>query len=216
MKALLVIAHPEATAFSRAVLDEVRRGLSEAGAQSEIADLAREGFDPRIQEADLAYYRGAGPLPQDVRREQQRVDQADALILVFPIYWWSMPALLKGWIDRVFTIGWAFGPGANGKIEGRLADKPVRLLALGADDLAGFQKHGYRAAFAAQIEHGIFAFCGLRDLETHLLLSVESRDAAVRSAHLRTAYAVGHAVLRASGAGSRDNTGKMLVDLRDS
>jgi putative NADPH-quinone reductase len=45
--------------------------------------------------------------PADVLAEQARIDRADALVLVFPIYWWSLPGLLKGWIDRVFVNGWA-------------------------------------------------------------------------------------------------------------
>jgi len=190
-RALVIVAHPEPASFGWVVAKETIRGIKDAGSEADIADLASEGFDPRISAADLAHYLGTAGLPNDVRREQARIDAADALILVFPVFWWSMPALLKGWIDRVFTSGWAYRVAADGTVEGGLRDCPERLLATGAGDGPGYDKHGYRAAIATQIEHGTLAFSGLHDVETHLLYDVESADASVRAAHLRTAYNVG-------------------------
>ena len=57
-----------------------------------------------------------GVASADVLAEQARIDRADTLVLVYPIYWWSMPALLKGWIDRVFSNGWAFDYSIGGDL----------------------------------------------------------------------------------------------------
>ncbi|WP_163564806.1 NAD(P)H-dependent oxidoreductase, partial [Klebsiella pneumoniae] len=64
--------------------------------------------DPRFTADDIAAHLREAPPPADVIAEQNRIDRTDALVLVYPVYWWSMPGLLKGWIDRVFTNGWAY------------------------------------------------------------------------------------------------------------
>lgn len=92
MHILVVLDHPQAGSFSSAVADHVRCGALEAGHTVEFADLAAERFDGAMSSIDLEHFRGRGPLPDDVRREQLRIEQADALVIVFPIYWWSLPA----------------------------------------------------------------------------------------------------------------------------
>ena len=127
MHVLAVFAHPRRESLTGALLDRFLAGLQAGGEQTvEIADLYREGFDCRFQAADYAQFEGA-PMPEIVRAEQARVDRADALVFVFPVWWWSFPAVLKGWIDRVFSEGWAyhFEPGVS---RGRLKARPVQLL----------------------------------------------------------------------------------------
>lgn len=194
MKLLIVLSNPNPTSLSRAIVEKLAEGSADGGHDSEIADLVQEGFDPRMQARDLAAYRGEVELCEELVREQRRVDRADALALVYPVYWWSMPALLKGWIDRVFTGGWAYEVDGAGKSRGLLAEKPVHLLALGAADVASYDRHGYREAMDAQIERGIFHWCGLRSVRTHLLDESESADGAVRSGHLDRAFEIGRTV----------------------
>src|SRR5688572_9025064 len=99
MHALIVISHPEPASLTHGVAAHVAEGVSLSGNSFEIADLAAEAFDPRFTAADLAVHRRKAPPPADVAAEQARLDRADALVLVYPVYWWSMPGLLKGWID---------------------------------------------------------------------------------------------------------------------
>lgn len=119
-----------------------------------------EGFDPVFGPADHAAFTGAGALPDDVRAEQRRIDRADHLILVYPVHWWGMPAVLKGWIDRVFVAGWAFNEDAGGGIAKRLGRLKVSLLAIGGASAATYARRGYRRAMQVQIEAGILDFCG--------------------------------------------------------
>nr|VUD28973.1 NAD(P)H oxidoreductase YRKL [Raoultella sp. NCTC 9187] len=91
----------------------------------------------------MAAFHLTGATPAEVVAEQSRIDKADALVLVFPVYWWSMPGLLKGWIDRVFSNGWAYEEtadgnvvkklgayGLSGGIRGRKPKKPTILTGL--------------------------------------------------------------------------------------
>lgn len=105
MHTLVLFAHPDSTSLTASTARQIAEGIVEAGGTAEVADLASEGFDPRFSDADLQLMQGAGPVPDDVRREQERVERADSIVLAHPVYWWSMPSLLKGWIDRVLTFG---------------------------------------------------------------------------------------------------------------
>ena len=138
------------------------------------------------------------PAPVDVLAEQARIDRADDLVLVFPVYWWSMPALLKGWIDRVFANGWAFDFSADAKLEKKLGALRVHLIGVGGADAGTYARHGYAEAMKTQIDHGIFDYCGARVVTSELLLESETRDPAI---HLEAARAIG----RSLGAASQRN-----------
>lgn len=188
MHALIVVAHHDPQSLTHSVAAEVGAGLSASGHTFEIADLAAEGFDPRYSAADHRVHRTRATPPADVQAEQARIDRADALVLAFPIYWWSMPALLKGWVDRVFVNGWAIDYGPDTPVQKKLRHLHVHVLALGAADESAFDRHGYAKAMNTQIDYGIFDYCGARVLTSELLLDSESGTA---QAHLHKARTVG-------------------------
>lgn len=179
MRNLIVISHPDPNSLTHAAAGEMVHGLLSAGpdASVEIADLAAEGFDPRETAEDLAVHLGTAAFPQDVAAEQARIDRADRLVLIYPVYWWSFPALLKGWIDRVFANGWAYASDAQGggdkKLLGRLE---IVLVAVAGADAGTYARHGYFGAMRTQIDHGIFDYCGARVVRHELLLDLHGAD----------------------------------------
>lgn len=199
MKLQIILAQPDPASFCASLANAVAAGAAGAGHEALIADLVAEGFDPQFRQADLDCYHGRGPVPDDVLREQARIDAADALVLVFPVYWWSLPAVLKGWIDRVFIGGWAF-KFENGAVVGTMRQIPVVLIGTGGGNDAGYVKHGYYSAFETQVESGIFRFCGMEQVETRLMLEVEGADAANRAACLKAAQDIGRTLIPAPGA----------------
>ena len=94
MHLLIVYAHPRAQCYTRAVAQALLDAAAAQGHSSECADLYREGFEPRFAEPDYAQFSGL-EVPADVAREQARVERADGLAFVFPIWWWSFPATSK-------------------------------------------------------------------------------------------------------------------------
>lgn len=188
MHALIVIGHHDPDSLTHAIAAQIAAGLQASGHTSELADLAREGFDPRFGLADHAVHRRLAAPPADVRAEQARIERADTLVLVYPIYWWSLPALLKGWVERVFSNGWAFDYAADGSTTKRLQGMTAHLVGVAGADVGTFQRHGYDEAMRVQIEHGIFDYCGARVLSSILLDDSEGRDPA---RHLATAHALG-------------------------
>ncbi|MBF8723815.1 MULTISPECIES: NAD(P)H-dependent oxidoreductase [Pseudomonas] len=188
MHALIVIGHHDPESLTHALAHQVAEGLASAGHSSEFADLAREGFDPRFGLADHAVHRRQARPPADVLAEQARIERADTLVLVYPIYWWSMPALLKGWVERVFSNGWAFDYQVNGPMTKKLRGLTVHLVGVAGADAATFERHGYGEAMRVQIEHGIFDYCGAQVLSSTLLADSEGVDPAP---YLRQARALG-------------------------
>lgn len=190
MHTLIVVSHPNADSLTHAVARQIGEGVRSSSRDHsvEIADLAAERFDPRFSSDDFAAHRGYSASPADVRAEQMRIDRADALVLVYPVYWWSMPALLKGWIDRVFSNGWAYDDRPDAVQPKKLGRLRVHLVAMGGADLSTYARHGYFGAMRTQIDHGIFGYCGARVVSSDLLVSSDSSDA---QPHLVTAYAIG-------------------------
>ncbi|HDJ1441342.1 TPA: NAD(P)H-dependent oxidoreductase [Serratia rubidaea] len=195
MHALIVVSHPLQHSLTHGSAAAIAQGIAAADpAHSvEIADLTQEGFNPTFSAADMAAFQQTGAVPPDVLAEQARIDRADALVLVFPVYWWSMPGLLKGWIDRVFTNGWAYDDTSGERVVKKLTHLPVHLVALGAVNQHTFVKRGYADAFNTQIGHGIFDYCGapLRSCEVLLMPEMGSPEGCLEKAH-----AIGRAIFR--------------------
>ena len=126
MHALFVYAHPEPTSFTAALKDTGAAALREAGHTVEISDLYAEQFNPvagrhdfiTVHDANRFHYQNeqghahinAGFAP-DLAREQQRVIDADLIVWLFPIWWGGVPAILKGWFERVMAFGFAYADG---------------------------------------------------------------------------------------------------------
>ncbi|MDH4985700.1 NAD(P)H-dependent oxidoreductase [Aminobacter anthyllidis] len=195
MHALIVVAHPDPKSLSHGVAAQLAEGVTLAGHTFEIADIAREGFDPRYTATDLAVHRREVAPAADVAAEQARIDGADTLVLVYPVYWWSMPALLKGWIDRVFANGWAYDEGAGIKPVKRLRHLKVHLVAIGGATTRTYARHGYFGAMKTQIDHGIFDYVGAPVATSELLLDTEAQGPAE---HLEAARAIGRNLFEAT------------------
>lgn len=170
MRILVVFAHPRRQSFTGRVLDAFLDGLDAAGHEVRLADLYAEGFQPLLVEDDYAQFVGR-PMPADVLREQERVEWSEGIALVFPVWWWSFPAILKGWFDRVWSAGWAYA--LENEPEGSLLEprKFVVLCPAGSSERQ-FHKYGYATSFRNILEVGTLSYCGVEEVETHLFFDV--------------------------------------------
>ncbi|GAA2178854.1 NAD(P)H-dependent oxidoreductase [Brooklawnia cerclae] len=110
----IVYAHPSADSFTHALLEAFVAGLDDAGHRHTVSDLYAMGFDPVLGADEYVResgYRAETPVPDDVAAEQAKLDAADVWAFVYPVWWTDCPAILKGWFDRVWTVGWAYKPG---------------------------------------------------------------------------------------------------------
>ncbi len=155
MKYLIVYAHPEPRSLNGALKDHAVTELTRRGHEVQVSDLYAmkwkasadaEDFPGRDPGERLVYHRASGEAyhggtqSPDVAAEQAKLLWADAVILQFPLWWFSMPGIMKGWVDRVFAHGFAIGVPRPGSSEstgsGAEAGRP-RWARYGEGTLAG-------------------------------------------------------------------------------
>jgi NAD(P)H dehydrogenase (quinone) len=108
MRVMVTIDHPWPQSFNHAILNRVVTTLQESGHEVDVLDLHQDNFDPVMRVNELAGYTQGKYLDPKVPGYQRRIEQAEHLIYIFPVWWEVMPALLKGFFDKVFLPEWAF------------------------------------------------------------------------------------------------------------
>ncbi|MDP4272480.1 MAG: NAD(P)H-dependent oxidoreductase [Bacteroidota bacterium] len=167
MKHLVVFCHPGKRSFCNAILDRLVIELESVNAEVRVRDLYALDFDPVLTNGDVIAMKNGSALP-DVREEQNHIRWADVITFIYPIWWTGMPALMKGYIDRVFSYGFAYGSCTDG-VNGLLSSKKVNIInTMGtAEDI--YKGNGMIYSMNQTIDHGIFEFCGM-EVENHLYL----------------------------------------------
>ncbi len=175
MNVLVVISHPRRASLTGALADSFIEGLEEAGHGAEVADLYAENFDPLVRPADEPDYSDpAKTYSPEVHAEMARIERNDAIAMFFPVWWWSMPAMLKGWIERVWNYGFAYG------WEGGQCAVPVDkalMVALGGSPREDFAKRGFDKAMETQLRIGIMDYCGIADARIETFYDTLNSDA---------------------------------------
>lgn len=108
MRALVVYCHPKADSFNAAVKDLVLQKLHAAGAEVRLCDLYASGFQPVLTTAEWEGYLACPQNCDPVANDVASLRWCDTLIFVYPTWWYGLPAMLKGWLDRVMLPGVAF------------------------------------------------------------------------------------------------------------
>ncbi|MBP2238520.1 NAD(P)H dehydrogenase (quinone) [Sinorhizobium kostiense] len=201
MKILLVYAHPEPRSLNGALRDVAVQELKAQGHEVQVSDLYADGWKSQVDRADFPTLGQderlvpaaaskkafeAGTLTEDVRAEIKKLLWADALILQFPMWWFTMPAILKGWVDRVFAYGFAYGVGEHSDRrwgdrygEGKLAGRRAMLVVTAG----GWEEHyadrginGPIDDLLFPINHGILYYPGYDVLPPFVAYRVDRFD----------------------------------------
>lgn len=203
MKALIVYAHPEPTSLNGSLKDFVAQRLRSAGHEVEVSDLYAMGWKAVVDTADfldrdprepfhpeVASKHGFATDTQttDIAIEQRKLLEADLLLLQFPLWWFSMPAILKGWIDRVFAYGLAYGVGEHSDRkwgerygEGRFKGKRAMLIVTTGGWAPHYSERGINGRIddlLFPINHGILHYPGFEALPPYLIYQTGKMDAA--------------------------------------
>jgi len=195
MNTLIIYAHPNPQSFNHAILDVVHSSLEAAGHRVRVKDLYDQNFKPVLDAADLGQLMN-GQTPPDIAAEQADVTWADALVFVHPIWWHDRPAILKGWFDRVMTLGFAYRYGAAGP-EGLLAGKKGLVLATAGNPESVYDAWGTKDALRAISLNANLGFFGVTDAVHQVFYGVGLVDDAARQAMLDQA---GHFARALGGA----------------
>jgi NAD(P)H dehydrogenase (quinone) len=148
------------------------RSLNDKKQHVEVRSLYDLNFDPVLTSDDFEAVK-AGNIPNDILTEQEHISKSDFIWVVFPIWWTSMPAVLKGYIDRVFLSGFAYEM-ENDNPKGLLTDKRVILLNSMGMSYEDYQKDGTFSALELTIDRGIFEFAGMKVIAHKYFSSIMS------------------------------------------
>lgn len=108
MKVVIVFNHPYDGSYCNAILNSVTTGLQRANHKIDLIHLDKEGFNPVMTASDLKAFVDRKPIDPKVIEYKKRLDEADHLVFIFPIWWELMPAMTKGFIDKVIFPGAAY------------------------------------------------------------------------------------------------------------
>ena len=129
MKVFIVYCHPSQDSFTKNMCDAFIKGITDSGNEYIISDLYKMGFKTDMTEEEYlrdANYRTTPDVAEDVRAEQEKINSADAIAFIYPVFWSEAPAKLVGWFDRVWTYGFAYGEKTM-----KMLDKAVILCSAG-------------------------------------------------------------------------------------
>lgn len=105
---LIIYAHPQTTSHSHEALQRIIKKFQDNNTKHHVIDLYQENFNSALQDHELTAMKNKTALPSEIQKYQDLVTQADTLIFIYPVWWFNAPAILKGFIDRVFANGFAF------------------------------------------------------------------------------------------------------------
>jgi NAD(P)H dehydrogenase (quinone) len=153
MKHLIVVAHPLVDSFTMNLMRAYASELEKLGHTQVTADLYRQGFDPVLPAHELGPISLDNPSCTEVAQAQSEIRAADVLTLIYPLWWLSMPAILKGYIDRVFSRGFAY-ESQQGVVHGLLGGKRSVLITLSGAPLQLLESKGsWNAILTLQDTH---------------------------------------------------------------
>ncbi|WP_100446543.1 NAD(P)H oxidoreductase [Glycomyces xiaoerkulensis] len=173
--ALVVVAHHRPDSLTVHIGERVASRLAEAGFEVDVLDLHREHFDPRMNVEDQPDWSDRDKVYSELTRSHQdRLLAADVIVPVFPVYWFSVPAILKGWIDRVWGYGFAYG-----RSQPRLAGKRMLWLGLAGTSAEDPMSPKMHQAIEEQLRDGVSYFCGIAEAGVEVLFGSEAQPQTV-------------------------------------
>lgn len=204
MNVLLVYAHPEPRSLNGSLKDFAIQHLERAGHAVQLSDLyamkwkaSLDASDNSVRRTDDARFNPSQASRQafenetqseDIVREQDKLRWADAVILQFPLWWFSMPAILKGWVERVYAYGFAYGVGEHSDAhwgdrygEGTLVGKRAMLVVTAGGWTSHYAPRGVNGPIddiLFPIQHGILFYPGFDVLPPHVVYRADRIDEA--------------------------------------
>jgi len=175
MKNLIVYAHPNSGSLNHFFKQTVFESLHKSGEEIAVRDLNEINFNPVLSLEDMNGQR-MGKVADDVKTEQDFITWADRIIFIYPIWWTGMPAIMKGYIDRVFSYGFAYRYD-QGIQKGLLTGKKTIIINSHGKSNAEYEAMGMDKALALTSDTGIFTYSGL-EIQQHFYFDKADRASA--------------------------------------
>ena len=186
MKILIIFAHPNQKSFCGALKDSFIDGVKSNNHSVDVIDLYKDKFNP------VSF--GDNEISPEVKNYQQLIKNSNYLVFIYPIWWFRAPAILEGWFDRVFTVGFAFDFkkvfGNWGRPIGLLpCDKAIIVNTYGSPALA--TKYFYMNIPFRRLKRGVLKMCGIKKITRFNCWSVPFVSDQKRMAYLKKLFRMG-------------------------
>lgn len=158
MKHLIIYAHPNKASLNHHFKQTVAQILTQHNHDIIVRDLYQLNFNPILSLNDMAGQR-KGEVSDDVKQEQNFISWADMVTFIYPIWWTGMPAIMKGYIDRVFSYGFAYRYD-QGIQKGLLSGKEIFIINTQGKSNMEYKEIGMNQALSLTSDKGIFSYCG--------------------------------------------------------
>jgi putative NADPH-quinone reductase len=186
---LLMLASPKGS-FCEALAEAYRDGAQSAGSEVRLIALSQLAFDPILRQG----YREIQPLEPDLLAAQDAIRWAQHLVFIYPLWWGTMPALLKGFIERVFLPGFAFQYRSDSVLWDKLLSGRSAQLIVTMDTPPWFFRLIYRNAGHRVMKNNILEFCGVKPVSILSFGSLKTTGAHKRQQWLKQAREAGRRV----------------------
>lgn len=180
---LIIYCNPNPKSLSEAYREFVEHLTEMSGCNLCVRDLYKIGFKPVLGLSDLESL-ACGKVPEDVKVEQEYLAWADLLTFIYPVWWTGMPALMKGYIDRVFTKDFAYSMDEQANFKGLLAGKQVVILNNMGFPYEYYEKIGMLHSMKQTTDQGIFEFCGMNVIEHRFFGHIAAASKSEREGHV--------------------------------
>jgi len=164
MKHAVIVAHPSQNSFNLAVANAYCEAVRQRGHTPILRNLYRMGFDPRLQDGEIPRPGGFKP-GEDVVAERAVIADADVFAFIYPLWFYAPPAILKGYIDRVFGMGFGYGPIQGGGNTQRLRGRQMISFSTSGAPTDWLKQEGAWSAIHNLFDGHFAAVCGLTCLD---------------------------------------------------
>ena len=174
MKHLIISAHPNPQSFNQALVEEVIKATRQVGAETVVRDLYTLDFNPVLSWSELNATM-EGIVPAEIKFEQKLIAEAELITFIYPLWWMGFPAILKGYLDRVLSYGFAYQNENNISV-GLLGNKKIQQFITMGNSIEKYQQLGFDKALKSCLVDGLFNFCGITDIQHDIFGNIHLLD----------------------------------------
>lgn len=182
MKALVTVTHPRKNSLTYAVMNRFVEGLKQNNHEVDLLDLDRDGFNPvYTAEDEKDWINPAKSYSPEIRKEMDRIAAANALVFVFPLWWYSVPSMLKGYLDKVWNMG----------LLEEMASKKVLWICLAGGDRKHLSKYNREEMLTHYLNVAVAGYARVKESRVELLYDTLSESKEHIASLLERAYQLG-------------------------
>ncbi|NNG02050.1 MAG: NAD(P)H-dependent oxidoreductase [Desulfobacteraceae bacterium] len=174
MKNLIVFTHPYEKSYCSSILQHIVRDFRTKHQDVDIIDLYQEGFNPALDKEALSLYKHGKFSDPKVGKFQKLINESNHLLFIFPVWWYDLPAILKGFLDKVFLKDWAYEDSKSGLPKGKLTFIKKATVISTMKSPGWYYWLMYRNSIKQSFIRGTLKFCGIKKIRWINITDIEN------------------------------------------